>query len=199
MMTAMKRMVPIGIALFLLLSACSGQDRNESPDKPTGSEQPTIQQPNSEMYSLNGTDAVIFDAVSQFVNGNSAQSDVCIPMLDLVGEYENDNGNDCYILKCHLYIYFDLQDVLNGVSEQTDLLPGEEISWVCVTLSDDGGLVDLLKSQDGDTWAESVIKLCGPLSDLANDIISNTAPDTIRTFPDVDQEQLVQAYVESVG
>lgn len=198
-MSVMKRILPIGAILFLLLSACSRQNANNVPDNPTDSEQPTIQLPTSEMYSLEGVDAEIFDAVAQFVNEDDPESNICIPVLNLVGEYGDNNGNTCYIVKCHMYIYFDLKDALDDASEVTKLVPGEEISWVCVTLSDSGHLVDIQGSQDGNMWSESIIKLCGPLIGLANDIIDNIDPVSIREFPEVNQEQLAQTYVEAIA
>ena len=47
--------------------------------------------------------------------------------------------------------------------------------------------------------SESIIELCGPLTDVANDIIDNIDSVSIRVFPEVDQEQLVQMYVEAIA
>lgn len=61
------------------------------------------------------------------------------------------------------------------------------------------GLDDIQQSQDGNMRSESIIELCGPLTDVANDIIDNIDSVSIRVFPEVDQEQLVQMYVEAIA
>ena len=61
------------------------------------------------------------------------------------------------------------------------------------------GLDDIQQSQDGNMRSESIIELCGPLTDVANAMIDNIDSLSIRVFPEVEQEQLVQMYVEAIA
>jgi len=69
---------------------------------------------------------------------------------------------------------------------------------MCVEIGTDGNVISVKGSEDGDTdWNKSIEDLCGPLTELANTIISGSTPSVTETFPDMEPMQMLQLYVDA--
>lgn len=152
-------------------------------------------QPSSTLFSLSDTDAIIYDAAIRACSSTDMSTYVLLPNLSLVGTYQDDADNTCYVCKCHLHLY----DFSEG-QYQDDLPVGESILWLGIVVPQNNSEdVAVLESLDGSLWAESVRELCGPLTELADNIINNNALEVIRNIPAFDQEEALQLYLNTIS
>lgn len=189
----LKKILAVQCAiLLLLLSACQMKNRNLEVDSsgsvPNSSADDELTLPTSEVFALTGADALLYDAMVSAYASEIDSSYVCIPRLGIVETYQDDCGNTCYVCQCHTNIYLSSGE-----------LAGEEILWVCITvLRDSDKTVPILKSKDGDVWAESIRELCGPLTDLADAIIAGEeVPEITRNIPELEEAELLRACLRS--
>lgn len=160
------------VFLLLFLSSCQMQPTSTSSAPFVQNE---LIQPTSSVFELTGVEAEIYDSA---VSTLATSQYTCIPHLSVVGTYQDDTGNTCYICKCHVYIY-------DKAIDPPDLALGEEICWMRFVVDSSGICTQVLTSQNGDLWSESVKKLCGPCTDIANSIIENREPDHISHIPNL--------------
>ena len=70
----------------------------------TAPEQGAALRATAEMFSLEGPEAAIYNAVSQYYSDKLTAADVGLPALGVAGTYQNEAGNTCYVLECHAYL-----------------------------------------------------------------------------------------------
>lgn len=156
--------------------------------------------PSATMFSITDTNAVLYDAVMDFLSKQN-DSEVSLPVLSIVGTFENEAGNTCYVLNCDQYIFPGLDEAIannEDLTQERPGFPGQISLWMCVEIGTDGNVISVKGSEDGDTdWNKTIEDLCGPLTELANTIISGSTPSVTETFPDMEPMQMLQLYVDA--
>ncbi len=152
--------------------------------------------PSAAMFSVTGTNAVLYDAAVDFLSKQN-DSDVFLPVLGIVGTFENEAGTTCYVLHCDQYIFPGLSKAIADKEGLTGF-PGQSVLWMCVEIGADGNVASVKASLDGEPdHPDSIRDICGPLTQLADTILSGSSPSVTETFPDMEPMEMLQLYVDA--
>ena len=163
--------------------------------------------PTADAFSLTGDDAMLYAAAVGIFNRqdcpeyfSEGSSDLILPMLTQYGKYQTDEGNTTFVVNFIRCFFFDLgsglSDVQNPVYTSTCLN-----NLAAITLDKDGNLVTFAEAKDGtsdDEFSNFVHEICGPLTDLAEEIIAagGILSEGERQVPDMNNyEEVVQQYL----
>lgn len=188
----MKRSITaflLSLVLILSLAGCN-EKKAASPSS----------QPSATMFSLTDTQAVLYDNATAFLLQQN-DSEVFLPVLSIVGTFVNEAGNTCYVLNCDQYIFFGLEEAMannEDLTQERPGFPGQSVLWMCVEMGTDGKVVSVKASEDGNTSCTDTIQdICGPLTELADTIISGSSPSVTGVFPDMEPMEMLQLYVDA--
>ena len=156
---------------------------------------PNFPVPTGAAFGLTGEDAVLYDAVANYLCPDVIGSDLLLPSLAVYGSYDAGNGAKSYVCELLRFYYYGL-DIKN-----TDNLPESQVgasgSIARITVKD-GVCTDIAETEDGATAsgrAAKIRELCGSLSDLAKSINNETAQ--ARRITTDNYQDLLSAYAKA--
>ena len=96
-----------------------------------------------------------------------------LPAMDVLGWYEDENGNDNYVVILHRYFYYDIGNDPEKLPDLdvTEVKSGAAENLALITMGRDGQLIELQETLDGADNTERIRDFCGPLDDLAQKLI----------------------------
>ncbi len=157
--------------------------------------------PSSEAFSLSGIDAVLYDAAAQWYSSRGGLFHLLIPSLALIGEYKNEAGDTCYIC---LFKHCDYYNLAFGLSDKTD--PQYRLSTdskgiptrFTISTAADGSYVctEIFERVDGADADASIEYMCGPLTELAEDLKCGKDIEIVRQITSEDPVELLQSYLD---
>lgn len=163
----------------------------------TALEQGAALRATAEMFSLEGPEAAIYNAVSQYYSDKLTAADFGLPALGVAGTYQNEAGNTCYVLECHAYLCFFAVKPPEGDSPAP--WAGHEHTWICVELSEDNTVVSFTPAGNGEGSDKDIRELCGPLTSLAEQILTGAAPESERVFPASSPVEMFEVFINASG
>ena len=96
-----------------------------------------------------------------------------LPAMDVLGWYEDENGNDNYVVILRRYFYYDIgidpEKLPNLDTAKVKI--GATDNLALITMGRDGELIELKETLDAADNTERIRDFCGPLDDLAQKLI----------------------------
>ncbi len=133
-----------------------------------------------ETFGLTGQDAALYAAAARLkareVLPRTSGEDtmLMIPTLTVYGSYEGENGALHYVCGRGARYYYDLGGGLADLARTYYSSQGSEGHISRLTLDADGRLVEVQDTWDGADNTQRIRELCGPLSDLADQLNAGT-------------------------
>lgn len=152
--------------------------------------------PTGEVFGLTGRDAQLYTAAARKKAAEMTprlgtdSADLMLPMISVYGEYPGENGDTHYICGYGEQYYYSL-----GIdpSQMTSNRQGGGGGVARLTLSADGVLTEVLETQDGIDNTPRIQEICGPLTELAEQLNNGTAQ--ARSLNPADADDTLQAYL----
>ena len=150
--------------------------------------------PTGEAFGLEGEDAVLYAAAAK------AQADILVSRvdgsdtmlmlttLDILGEYDGENGEKNYVCRWGAQYFYDLGEGLSDLQNSMNSSHGS--SWgglARITLAADGKLLDVQETYDGADNTKRIEELCGPLTEIADAINAGQVLDSRSLVPAGDE------------
>lgn len=76
---------------------------------------------------------------------------------------------------------------------------GHEHTWICVELSEDNTVVSFTPAGNGEGSDKDIRELCGPLTSLAEQILTGAAPESERVFPASSPVEMFEVFINASG
>lgn len=137
--------------------------------------------PWSEMYGLEGYDAILFDAAVYYYSIHGDGITLCLPALKVLDSYENEAGDTCYICQFKTYDFYDLAYGLSDLAHPVIDLHSGGYSLARFTLrkTQEGVTMcsDIMVTMGDNSWEYSIRAICGPKTDLADAFIKDETQD----------------------
>ena len=158
--------------------------------------------PSSQIFGLEGVDAVLYDAAVDYYSwrGGEDEDGLLMPSLAVIDSYA-EGGNTCYICWFRQFDYYGLGYGLGDLNDpQYVSSHGRTLARFTVTTNAAGELrcTEIEEAGDGEGWAVSIRKLCGPRTALAEAIINNGAikVDGTRDITTADHKEMLRVYLD---
>lgn len=154
--------------------------------------------PTGEVFGLTGRDAQLYTAAArekaaEMLPRLSVDSnDLMLPAISVYGEYPGEDGETHYVCGYGELYYYALGADPSQMSSNNR---GGGGSVARLTLSADGVLTEVLETQDGMDNTSRIQEICGPLSDLADQLNSRSAQ--ARPLNPEDADDALKAYLDS--
>ncbi len=154
--------------------------------------------PTGETFGLTGQDAVLYTAAAKAKATLMTQrmgvysTDLMLPMVAVYGEYPGENGATNYVCGYGEQFFYDLGADPNQL-EPSNSGGGDTVARL--TLSADGQLTDVQETWDGADNTERIQELCGPLTDLAEQLNSADSHVQSRHLGPHKEEEALEAYL----
>lgn len=155
--------------------------------------------PTGEVFGLTGRDAQLYTAAARkkaaemLPRLGSRSTDLMLPTISVYGEYPGENGETHYV--CGYGEQYDY-DLGADPSQLKSDSRGGGGGIARLTLSADGVLTEVLETQDGMDNTPRVQEICGPLSDLADQLNRADGNPESRPLNPVDADEALQAYLD---
>lgn len=160
----------------------------------------TLPRPSSKMFGLEGMDAALYDAAVDAYSIFENETDLILPSLTLITEYEDEEGCINYVCLLRDFDYYDLATGLDDKENPVyNFGSGGYYAQFVVQETEDGEYfcVERNLSQDGEGWADSIRRICGSQQDVAEAIINNEdIPVQTREITSSDPEELLRIYLD---
>lgn len=211
----MKRWRLIALVLALLLAGCrdgvvlrkntGGEPTAETVEEPspTPAQEPepssvwqmitALRRPTPDMFGIApGAHAALYDAALDYIWARSDPHDLIFPGVTVYGTYDDDDGT-VYICNMHHYFIYDF-----GTPNYNGNIGGGGTGAAIKVTQEQGAFraMILYVMGDGGDPDVSLRRLCGPRSDLAEEMIAGTAQGTPLCATQ-DVNELLQLYCEA--
>ncbi|MPM05134.1 hypothetical protein SDC9_51420 [bioreactor metagenome] len=199
-----KILLSVIIASILIFEGCASNTQQVTPSQsvsPSESEPESsfpslnpvaLSLPTAEMFGLEGMEAALFNGALEGMPRNET-NEMRLPHVSIYGQYE---ANDETIVICNV-LYQTFYDYYGPEHKVTR---GRAAFLVCMVLKplDDGGYQCISFEEAGDDlgYVQNVKDFCGPLTELAQQILKDEA-ETTSNFPEPDE--MLNMYCEATG